>query len=76
MQNGHSPCLWCLDSMSLTYTKDGNDVSVGLLNTGIAWDTDRDVKFGNPSNFASNGKCCYIVILWYQSQRRLLLSKW
>ena len=36
-----------LDSLSLTYN--GNQ-TVPFLNTGIAWSTDREVKFKNPSN--------------------------
>ena len=29
----------------------GDKVEVGLIKTGIAWQTDKDVKFNNPKGF-------------------------
>ena len=38
------------DSFALTYKGDGTsqNVAVTLLDTSIAWHSDKDVKFGNP----------------------------
>ena len=47
-------CMFCVsDSMALTFRgEDGVSAPspVTLLNTGIAWDTDKTVKFKNPDS--------------------------
>ncbi|KAL4225221.1 Cell cycle control protein 50A [Mactra antiquata] len=40
------------DTFSLVYKSGGGDVNVTLLNTGIAWASDKEVKFNNPSSWA------------------------
>lgn len=39
----------CVDTFQVTYKTSKKDVSVGLLSTGIAWVSDKTVKFKNPS---------------------------
>ncbi|XP_060556357.1 cell cycle control protein 50A-like isoform X3 [Ruditapes philippinarum] len=41
------------DSYTFVYKGDGTkNVNVSMLRTGIAWASDKDVKFGNPSSWA------------------------
>lgn len=41
---------WSTDSFTITYLKDDvQDVPVGLIKTGIAWVSDKNVKFNNPT---------------------------
>ena len=48
---GHHFTHDCLvtDSFQLVFKDSGVNKTVGLLNTGIAWVSDKSVKFGNPS---------------------------
>ena len=41
------------DSFTLVYTGSGGSVPVSLINTGIAWSSDKSVKFKNPSSWAN-----------------------
>ena len=50
-QRGHLFTHDCLvtDTFQLVFKDSGVNRTVGLLNTGIAWVSDKSVKFGNPS---------------------------
>ena len=37
---------------------EGVEHEVGLLNTGIAWSTDKTSKFNNPPGFSKNPAAC------------------
>ncbi|XP_076471228.1 cell cycle control protein 50A-like isoform X2 [Babylonia areolata] len=58
---GYAPCGAIAnslfnDSFSLVYIGQSPNVSVGLLDTGIAWVSDKNVKFGNPSSWSDYTK--------------------
>ena len=49
--------LQMLDEMSLTYTTEsGQEEPMNLINTGIAWESDKKYKFKNPDGDLETGK--------------------
>ncbi|ELU16234.1 hypothetical protein CAPTEDRAFT_221837 [Capitella teleta] len=62
---GYAPCgaianSFFNDSLTITYNdENGNNETVPLDNTGIAWTTDKNVKFNNPSGFSDDPKAAF-----------------
>lgn len=44
------------DSFQVSYYAGSNKVDLGLIRTGIAWTSDKNVKFNNPSSWANTVK--------------------
>ena len=42
------------DTLSLAFINNSVVTNVGVIKKGIAWTTDKDVKFENPDGFAEN----------------------